>query len=53
MTIETIIRNLRKIVDEWQEASDGQDLVAIKSSVKLILDDVCSSLGIEPEQIGL
>jgi hypothetical protein len=53
MTIETIIRNLRNIVDEWREASEDQNLEEVKTSVKLILDDVCNSLGIRPEQIGL
>jgi hypothetical protein len=53
MTIETIIRSLRNIVDEWQEASKDQILEEVKTSVKLILDDVCNSLGIEPKQIGL
>ncbi|MFC1923331.1 hypothetical protein ACFLY4_08575 [Chloroflexota bacterium] len=53
MTIETIIRNLRNIVDEWREASEDQNLEETKTSVKLILNDVCNSLGIEPKQIGL
>ena len=53
MTIESIIQNLRNIVAEWQEATDGENLEDIKASVKLILDDVCHSLGIEPEQVGL
>ena len=53
MTIESIIQNLRNIVVEWKEATDGENLEDIKASVKLILDDVCNSLGIEPEQIGL
>jgi len=53
MTIETIVQNLRNIVAEWHEATDGENLEDVKASVKLILDDVCNSLGIEPEQIGL
>ena len=53
MTIETIIQNLRNIVAEWKEACEGESLEDVKASVKLILDDVCYSLGIEPEQIGL
>ena len=53
MTIETIIRSLRNIVDEWREASEDQNLEEVKTSVKMILDDVCNSLGINPEQIGL
>jgi len=52
MTIETIIQNLRNIVAEWKEACEGENLEDVKASVKLILDDVCNSLGIEPEQIG-
>ena len=53
MTVEAIIQNLRNIVVEWHEASEGENLEDVKASVKLILDDVCNSLGIEPEQIGL
>ena len=53
MTVEAIITNLRNIVAERQEATNGADLEDVKASVKLILDDVCNSLGIEPEQIGL
>ncbi len=53
MTIETIIQNLRNIVAEWKEASEGENLEDVKASVKLIMNDVCNSLDIEPEQIGL
>ena len=53
MTIESILQNLRNLVQEWQEATDGENLEDVKASVKLILDDVCNSLGIKPEQIGL
>ncbi len=53
MTVEAIIQNLRNIVAEWQEATDGENLEDVKASVKLILVDVCNSLGINPEQIGL
>jgi len=53
MTVEAIITNLRNMVAEWHEATDGENLEDVKTSVKLILDDVCNSLGIEPEQIGL
>ena len=50
MTIETIVQNLRNIIVEWKEASDGENLEDVKASVKLIMDDVCNSLGIEPGQ---
>ena len=53
MTVEAIIQNLRNMVAEWKEACEGEDLEDVKASVKLILDDVCNSLGIESKQIGL
>ena len=53
MTVEAIIQNLRNMVVEWKEATDGENLEDVKAPVKLVLDDVCNSLGIEPKQIGL
>jgi hypothetical protein len=42
MTFETIVQNLRNIVVEWREATDGENLEDVKTSVKLILDDACN-----------
>ncbi len=50
MTVEAIIQNLRNIVAEWHEATDDENLEDVKASVKMILDDVCNSLNIEPGQ---
>jgi len=53
MTIETIIRNLRNIVDELQEATDGEQLDDVKAPVKMLFEDICQVLNIDPELIGL
>jgi hypothetical protein len=42
MTVEAIIQKLRYIVTEWREATDGENLEDVKTSVKLILDDACN-----------
>ena len=53
MTIETIIRRLRHLVDEWQEATDGEKLEDVKAPVQLLFEDICQVLNIDPELIGL
>ncbi len=53
MTIETIIRRLRHLVDEWQEATDGEKLEDVNAPVKMLFEDICQVLNIEPDQIGL
>lgn len=53
MTIETIIQRLGHLVAEWLEATDGEQLDDVKAPVKLMFEDVCQVLNIEPKQIGL
>lgn len=48
MTIEMIIQYLRHIVPERKETCNGENLEYVKTLVRLILDDVANSLGIEP-----
>ena len=53
MTTEAILLNLSNLVQEWQEAAAGQDLEDVKASVSFLLEDVCQSLGVDPQEIGL
>lgn len=52
MSKETIIENLRSLVSEWLLATGG-DLNEAKTSVEMLLIDVCNSLDISPDEIGL
>jgi hypothetical protein len=53
MTLEKIIRRLGHLVAEWHEATDGEQLDDVKAPVKLLFEDICRALNINPELIGL
>ena len=53
MTIETIINRLNHLAAEWLEATDGELLDDVKAPVKMLFEDICQVLNIEPDQIGL
>ena len=53
MTIETMINRLSHLVSEWLEATDGEQLDDVKAPMKMLIEDICQVLNIEPEQIGL
>ena len=41
---------LRRIRQEWQEAADGQSLLVVKSSVGLLLADICEALCLDKQE---
>ena len=45
-----IVAAVAKIRDEWQWAADGIDLIELKGSVGLLLDDLVSALDLSPEE---
>ena len=53
MTIETIIQRLSPLVAEWHEATNGELSDDTKAPVKMLFEDICRVLNIEPELIGL
>ena len=53
MTIETIIQRLSHLVAEWLEATGDEQLDDVKAPVKMLFEDICQVLNIDPELIGL
>jgi hypothetical protein len=45
-----IVAAVTRIRDEWQEAADGIDLIELKGSVGLLLGDLVSILGLNPDE---
>jgi hypothetical protein len=50
MLCQFCLDDLIEIREEWEEATEGESLLEVRTSVGLLLNDVCNALALSPAQ---